>query len=127
MTDILDTPPKYCIYAEMAGAKRTLKLDLGAIERWEDMHPSGIYKLYQTCHNMDAPPPYRLVRDLLIVGLMAGGHSESDVKMIMEHGGPGEILRHRLIAILLLSAALEADDDYTGGGKDDSGKKLQTE
>ena len=126
-TTILDTPPKYCIFAEMAGAKRTLKLDLGAIERWEDMHPEGIYKMYQRSTDFDNPPSYKLVRDLLIVGLMSGGSDEETVKGIFDIEGPENILKHRVIAVLLLQAALESDKPNAGEGDDDSGKKPPTE
>ncbi|GGL91611.1 hypothetical protein GCM10011534_12230 [Pseudooceanicola nanhaiensis] len=103
------------IVAEIDGAQRPLVLRNGEIERFEEHHaPVGIFEMLDRLYNRGDQPQARHVRDLVALGLMGGGMTETAVDALMKSQGPDQNVALRSIATGLVTAAfLPPKDDKT--------------
>ena len=104
ITDV--TAPTGGIVEEIDGARRPLVLRNGEIERFEEHHaPLGIFEMLDRLYGRGDQPQARHVRDLVALGLMGGGMSETAVDAVMRTLGPDRNVDLRGIATRLVTAA----------------------
>jgi len=109
------TAPTGGIVADIDGARRSLVLRNAEIERFEEHYaPLGIFEVLDQLYGRGGQPQARHVRDLVALGLMGAGMTETAVDALMRNVGPDQNVALRGIATSLVTAAfLPPKDDKT--------------
>lgn len=123
---IAETAPRGGLAEQLAGASRALILRNGEIERFEDHH-TGIFTIYDGFFGRGDKPTARHVRDLVTLGMVGGGMTDTAADALVDSLGPDHNLHLYQIAQGLIGIAF-APDAVDGGGDEpspegDTGKK----
>lgn len=105
--------PRGGLVETLAGASRALILRNAEIERFEDHH-RGIFSIWDGFFGRGDKPRAMEVRDLVALGLVGTGMSDTEADKMVAGLGPGE--NHRLYEIAqgLVGVAFVPDADDTG-------------
>ena len=127
MPSILDDAPRGAIKGTVGDREYVFCLTMGAIERWEDKHPSGIYRFLADIG--EGKVTLSESKDLLAVGLVGAGMTDKEAKAVVDSWKARDIFDLPPLASRLINESvfpdldtdeIEVEQDKSGKGQPDS-------
>ena len=122
MSSLLDDAPRGAIKGTVGDKEYVFRLTMGAIERWEDKHPTGIYRFLADIG--EGKVTLSASKDLLAVGLVGAGMPEREAKAVVDSWNPRDIFDLPPLASKLINESVfpDLDSDEIEVEQDKSGK-----